>query len=59
MNVNSKKKFFQEIALDESGNMIVSIENEAGNESKGVSQYNAFKKLTITNEGYLKIYNKL
>jgi hypothetical protein len=38
MNVNNKKKFFQEIALDDNGNMIVSIENEAGNEGKGVSE---------------------
>lgn len=54
MNVNNKKKFFQNIALDENGNMIIVIENEAGQTSKGVSQYKVFQKLQLTEEGYLK-----
>lgn len=54
MNVNNKKKFFQNIALDENGNMIIVIENEAGQTSKGISQYKVFQRLQLTEEGYLK-----
>ena len=55
MKVTSQKKFFRDIALDENGNIIVVIEDQAGTAEKGGSQYNTFKKLSITEEGYLKI----
>jgi len=58
MNVNDQKRFFQNIALDENGNMIIVIESKTGTTSKGISQYNTFNKLTLTSEGYLKIYNE-
>lgn len=54
MDVNNKRKFFQNIALDDSGNMIVVLEDKAGDVSNGVSQYNTFKKLQLTESGYLK-----
>lgn len=56
MDVNSKKNFFQKIALDEDGNMIVILESKVGESEKGVSQHNTMKKLTINEDGYLKIY---
>jgi len=56
MNVNDQKKFFHNISLDENGNMIVVIEPKVNPVEKGVSQKQTFNKLTITNEGYLKIY---
>ena len=56
MNVNDQKRFFQNIELDENGNMIVQVEIKADPLEKGVSQYNTFKNLKLTNEGALKIY---
>ncbi len=55
MKVTSQKKFFRDIALDENGNIIVYVEDQAGTAEKGENQYNTFKKLSITEEGYLKI----
>ena len=56
MNVNDQKRFFQNIELDENGNVVVQIEVKADPLEKGVSQYNTFQKLKLTNEGSLKIY---
>lgn len=56
MNVNDQKKFFQNIALDVNGNMEVTVQPKVNPTEKGVSQKNTFNKLTITNEGYLKIH---
>ena len=56
MNVNDQKRFFQNIELDENGNMIIQIEMKANPLEKGVNQYNTFKKLTLTTEGYLKTH---
>ena len=55
MKVTSQKKFFRDIALDDDGNIIVVIEDQEGTTEKGESQYNTFNKLTMTEEGYLKI----
>lgn len=55
MKVTSQKKFFRDIALDENGNIIVVVEDQAGTAEKGENQYNTFNKLTMTEEGYLKI----
>ena len=57
MDVNNKKKFFQNIALDDDGNMIIVIEDATGVNSKGVSQYQVFSKLQLTENGYLKTSN--
>ena len=59
MNVNDQKRFFQNIALDENGNMIIVTEVKTGTIEKGVSQYETFNKLTLTEEGYLKIYSEV
>jgi hypothetical protein len=56
MNVTNQKNFFQNIALDENGNMIVVLSDETPPTEKGVNQNNFFNKISITPEGYLKIY---
>ena len=56
MNVNNKKRFFQNIALDDNGNMIVVVNTEAGISTKGESQYNVMKKLTMDVDGKLNIF---
>ena len=56
MNVNDQKRLFQNIELDENGNMIVQLEVKADPSEKGINQYNTFQKLKLTNEGYLKVY---
>lgn len=50
------KRFFQEIVLDNNGNIIVLLEGKVNPVNKGINQYNTFQKLSLTPEGYLKIY---
>jgi len=50
------KRFFEKIVLDNDGNIIIVIENRINPLKKGISQYNTFKKLSLTQEGYLKTY---
>jgi len=57
MNVNNKKRFFQNIALDDEGNMIMVVNTKNGNTTKGKSQYNVMKKLTMDVDGKLNIFN--
>jgi len=58
MNVNNQKEFFENIQLDVNGNVIVVlVPSPTSPVEKGVNQYNAFKKLELTAEGYLKIYS--
>tara|TARA_R110000803_G_scaffold104245_3_gene172414 strand:- start:756 stop:932 length:177 start_codon:yes stop_codon:yes gene_type:complete len=56
MNVHNQKKFFQQIYLNSDGNMVIVVEPVTAPTEKGVSQYNTFQKLTLTPEGYLKVY---
>ena len=57
MNVNNKKELFQNIALDEDGNIIAVLKSEIGEGVDRDNQYKAIKKLTLSPEGYLNIYN--
>jgi hypothetical protein len=58
MNVNNQKEFFENIQLDANGNVIVLlVPSPTSPVEKGVNQYNTFKKLELTAEGYLKIYS--
>ena len=58
MNVNNQKEFFENIQLDANGNVIaVLVASPTSTDEKGINQYNTFKKLELTAEGYLKIYS--
>ena len=57
MNVKNKKELFQKIALDDDGNIIAVLNVEVGEGSNGENQYKTVKKLTLSTEGYLNIYN--
>jgi len=57
MNVKDKKEFFQKIELDEDGNIKAVIKNEVGEGNTKDNQYKAIRKLTLSPEGYLNIYN--
>jgi len=57
MNVNNKKELFQKIALDDDGNIIAVLNVEVGEGQDGDNQYKTVKKITLSNEGYLNIYN--
>tara|TARA_R110002020_G_scaffold433780_1_gene643871 strand:- start:273 stop:449 length:177 start_codon:yes stop_codon:yes gene_type:complete len=57
MNVNNKKRFFQNIALDDEGNMIMVVNTKSGVSTKGESQYKVLKKLTVDVDGKLNIFN--
>ena len=57
MNVKNKKELFQKIALDDDGNIIAVLNVEVGEGEDGENQYKTVKKLTLSTEGYLNIYN--
>ena len=57
MNVKNQKNFFQKIALDNNGNMMINLNTKEGLVIKGDDQRKTFKKLTLSPEGYLNIYN--
>tara|TARA_Y100000385_G_C12572234_1_gene416863 strand:+ start:327 stop:503 length:177 start_codon:yes stop_codon:yes gene_type:complete len=57
MNVNNKKELFQKIALDDDGNIIAVLNIEVGEGQDGDNQYKTIKKVTLSTEGYLNIYN--
>ena len=57
MNVNNKKELFQKIALDDDGNIIAVLNIEVGEGQDGDNQYKKIKKVTLSTEGYLNIYN--
>ena len=57
MNVKDKKEFFQKIELDEDGNIKAVIKSEVGEGNTKDNQYKAIRKLTLSPEGYLNIYN--
>ena len=57
MNVNNKKELFQKIAMDDDGNIIAVLNVEVGEGQDGDNQYKTVKKLTLSTEGYLNIYN--
>tara|TARA_B100000768_G_scaffold117242_1_gene108476 strand:+ start:1384 stop:1560 length:177 start_codon:yes stop_codon:yes gene_type:complete len=57
MNVKDKKEFFQKIELDEDGNIKAVIKSEVGEGNTEDNQYKAIRKLTLSPEGYLNIYN--
>lgn len=57
MNVNNKKELFQKIALDDDGNIIAVLNIEVGEGQEGDNQYKTIKKVTLSTEGYLNIYN--
>jgi hypothetical protein len=50
------KEFFENIKLDENGNIIAVLQDGTSvNFEKGISQYNTYKEIKLTNEGYLVI----
>ena len=57
MNVKNKKELFQKIALDDDGNIIAVLNVEVGEGQDGDNQYKTIKKVTLSTEGYLNIYN--
>jgi len=57
MEVKNKKELFQKIALDDDGNIIAVLNVEVGEGKDGDNQYKTVKKLTLSTEGYLNIYN--
>ena len=57
MNVKNKKELFQKIALDDDGNIIAVLNVEVGEGESFGNQYKVIKKMTLSTEGYLNIYN--
>ena len=57
MNVKNKKELFQKIALDDDGNIIAVLNVEIGEGESFGNQYKVIKKLTLSTEGHLNIYN--
>ena len=57
MEVRNKKELFQKIALDDDGNIIAVLNVEVGEGESFGNQYKVIKKMTLSTEGYLNIYN--
>jgi hypothetical protein len=56
MYIKNKKEFFENVKLDENGNVMVIIVDDSGNTLTNTkSQYDFFKNVELTEEGYLKI----
>jgi hypothetical protein len=57
MEINNSNDFYKNIQLDNDGNVLcVLVSRDIASNKKGVSQYDTFKELELTEEGYLKIY---
>jgi len=57
MEVRNKKELFQKIALDDDGNIIAVLNVEVGEGESLGNQYKVIKKMTLSTEGHLNIYN--
>jgi len=56
MDLRNYREFFENIQLDENGNIMCILQSDEGvTLEKGVSMYNTYKKLELTNDGYIKI----
>ena len=55
MDIKNKRKFFQNIKLDDEGRVVVFLDTKIDPIEKGKNEYNTYNKLIITQEGYLKI----
>ena len=53
--MSNVKKFMENIKLDVNGNIKAVIVDSNGIVVKGDTQYNTFKNISLTPEGYLKI----
>ena len=56
MDVKNYREFFENIQLDENGNLKCILQTDEGvTLEKGINMYNTYKKLELTNDGYIKI----
>ena len=54
-DVNNQKEFYENIVLDNDGNVEVVQDNTVKAGTKSLNQYDFFKRIILTNEGYLQI----
>jgi len=50
------KELYEKISLDANGNINIVIVPKVTPVGKGVNRFNTIKKLELTPEGYLKVY---
>ena len=50
------KEFYEKISLDSNGNINVVIVPKVNPTEKGVSEFNTIKKINLTPDGYLVVY---
>lgn len=56
MEGRNYREFFENIKLDENGNLMCIIQTDEGvTLDKGINMYNTYKKLELTNDGYIKL----
>ena len=55
MNIKNKKQFFENVKLDENGNVLCVIVSDSGFDLDTNSQYDFYSNIVLTEEGYLKI----
>jgi len=55
MAKDNKRGFFRDVQLDENGNVMVYLVNETGQTLKPNGEYQFYRDIELTEEGYLKI----
>lgn len=55
MYIKNKREFFENIKLDENGNVLCVIVSDTGSDIDINSEYDFYSNIELTEEGYLKI----
>jgi len=55
MYIKNKREFFENVKLDENGNVLCVIVSDGGSDIDINSQYDFYSNIELTEEGYLKI----
>jgi len=55
INIQNAYEFFKLITLDDEGRLIIQIGDGIDTQEKGLNQYYTYKKIKLTQEGYLKV----
>ena len=57
-NVNNQKEFYENIVLDDDGNVVCTSSSALKTGTKSLNKYDFFQRIVLTNEGYLQLNYK-
>lgn len=55
IKIKNQREFFQNIQLADNGAVIISLESVSSSTDSAINQYNFFKNIILTEEGFLKV----